>query len=52
MPVTDDYYDSEEGDESGLSVEGSDEDIDDDFADSEEDFSYDSLSSMDDNEDF
>ena len=51
MPVTDDYYDSEEGDESGLSVEGSDEDID-DFADSEEDFSYDSLSSMDDNEDF
>ncbi|MCI6583350.1 MAG: DNA-directed RNA polymerase subunit beta [Oscillospiraceae bacterium] len=52
MPVTDDYYDSDEGDESGLSVEGSDEDIDDDFADSEEDFSYDSLSSMDDNEDF
>ncbi|MGN0581730.1 MAG: DNA-directed RNA polymerase subunit beta [Oscillospiraceae bacterium] len=52
MPSTDDYYDSEEGDESGLSLDGSDEDAD-DFADSEdEDFSYDNLSSMDDNEDF
>jgi DNA-directed RNA polymerase subunit beta len=50
MPATDDYYDSDEADESGLSVEG-DEDAD--FADDgDTDFSFDEMSSMDENDDF
>ncbi len=50
MPATDDYYDSEEAGESGLSIEESE---DDDFADDgEADFSYDDLSSMEDNDEF
>ncbi|MBQ5989055.1 MAG: DNA-directed RNA polymerase subunit beta [Oscillospiraceae bacterium] len=51
MPATDDYYDSDEADESGLSVEGEDEDSDDFADDSDADFSFDDLSA-DDNDDF
>ncbi|MBR6924504.1 MAG: DNA-directed RNA polymerase subunit beta, partial [Oscillospiraceae bacterium] len=51
MPATDDYYDSDEADESGLSVEGEDEDSDDFADDSDADFSFDDMAAED-NDDF
>ena len=51
MPATDDYYDSDEADESGLSVEGDDEDSDDFADDSDADFSFDDMAAED-NDDF
>ncbi|MCQ2464347.1 MAG: DNA-directed RNA polymerase subunit beta [Oscillospiraceae bacterium] len=50
MPATDDYYDQNEADESGLGIEESDDDADDFGDDSEPDFSFDEMS--DDNDDF
>ena len=53
MPATDEYYDSEEGNESGLAVEGGGEDQDMDFNDDlDSDFSFDSLASDEDNDEF
>ncbi|MBP0977839.1 MAG: DNA-directed RNA polymerase subunit beta, partial [Oscillospiraceae bacterium] len=51
MPATDDYYDSDEADESGLSVEGDEEDPDDFADDADTDFSFDDMAAED-NDDF